>query len=57
MGLDAEKVRKQVDEKVRFYANTFGGTVFVTNDGEIVYSLPKTRMIKFANRDAFIIFY
>ena len=31
----------QTDERVRFYANTFGGTVFVTGDGEIVYSLPK----------------
>ncbi len=30
----------QVDEQVKFYANTFGGTVFVTKDGEIVYSLP-----------------
>jgi len=30
----------QVDEQVRFYANTFGGTVFVTKDGDIVYSLP-----------------
>jgi len=30
----------QVDKQVRFYANTFGGTVFVTKDGEIVYSLP-----------------
>ena len=30
----------QMDEKVRFYANTFGGTVFVTKDGEIVYALP-----------------
>ncbi len=30
----------QVDERVKFYANTFGGTVFVTKDGEIVYSLP-----------------
>jgi len=30
----------QADEKVKFYANTFGGTVFVTKDGEIVYSLP-----------------
>jgi len=30
----------QVDEQVRFYANTFGGTVFVTKDGEIVYALP-----------------
>ncbi|MBI5796921.1 MAG: hypothetical protein HZA47_11525 [Planctomycetes bacterium] len=30
----------QVDKQVKFYANTFGGTVFVTKDGEIVYSLP-----------------
>jgi hypothetical protein len=34
----------QVDERVRFYAKTFGGTVFVTKDGEIVYSLPKGRL-------------
>ena len=32
----------QTDEKVAFYANTFGGTVFVTKDGNIVYSLPHT---------------
>lgn len=31
----------QTDERVAFYARTFGGTVFVTKDGEIVYSLPK----------------
>ena len=30
----------QVDAQVKFYANTFGGTVFVTKEGEIVYSLP-----------------
>ena len=30
----------QTDEKVAFYANTFGGTVFVTKNGEIVYALP-----------------
>ncbi len=30
----------QVDDRVRFYANTFCGTVFVTKEGEIVYSLP-----------------
>ncbi len=30
----------QVDESVAFYAKTFGGTVFVTKNGEIVYSLP-----------------
>ncbi len=32
----------QTDERVSFYANTFGGTVFVTKDGEIVYALPKS---------------
>ena len=30
----------QVDKEVAFHANTFGGTVFVTRTGEIVYSLP-----------------
>jgi len=30
----------QTDERVKFYANTFGETVFVTKDGEIVYALP-----------------
>ncbi len=30
----------QTDERINFYANTFGGTVFVTKDGEIVYALP-----------------
>ncbi|HLE87209.1 MAG TPA: hypothetical protein VI727_06065 [Candidatus Brocadiaceae bacterium] len=32
----------QVDERVAFYAKTFGGTVFVTKDGDIMYSLPKS---------------
>jgi hypothetical protein len=31
----------QYPEDVRFYAKTFGGTVFVTKNGEIVYNLPK----------------
>lgn len=31
----------QVDDRVEFYANTLGGTVFVTTHGEIVYALPK----------------
>lgn len=31
----------QADEQVAFYANTFGGMVYVTKKGEIVYSLPK----------------
>ena len=30
----------QTNGRVKFYANTFGGTVFVTKDGEIVYALP-----------------
>ena len=30
----------QMDGQVAFYANTFGGTVFVTKEGEIVYVLP-----------------
>src|SRR5574341_291036 len=29
----------QSDGRVMFYANSFGGTVFVTKDGEIIYSL------------------
>jgi len=33
----------QADERVLFYAPTFGGTVFVKKDGEIVYSLPEGR--------------
>src|SRR3990172_2188049 len=30
----------QMDGQVKFYAKTFGGTVFVTKEGEIVYALP-----------------
>ena len=30
------------DEHVRFYAKTFGGTVFVTDQGEMIYSLSMT---------------
>lgn len=30
----------QVDERVLFYADTFGGTVFVTKEGAVVYSFP-----------------
>ena len=32
----------QVAEPVAFYAKTFGGTVFVTKTGDIVYSLPES---------------
>jgi len=30
------------DESVRFHAKTFGGTVYVTNRGEVIYSIPKS---------------
>ncbi len=30
----------QTDKKVKYYANTFGGAVFLMNNAEIVYSLP-----------------
>ncbi|WP_448377657.1 DUF7948 domain-containing protein, partial [Fervidobacterium sp.] len=33
--------RGQVHEDVAYYAKTFGGTVFVTKDGRLVYSLPE----------------
>ena len=33
----------QTDKQVKFYAATFGGVVFVTEKGEIVYSLPKIK--------------
>lgn len=33
----------QTDERVKFYASTFGGNIFVTKDGEIVYSLPNSK--------------
>ena len=36
----------QCHEKVKFYAKTFGGTVFVTQNGEIYYSLPKIKNSK-----------
>jgi len=28
-------------KRVKYYAKTFGGTVFVTKDGKVVYSIPK----------------
>ena len=32
----------QMNGRVAFFTNTFGGSVFVTIDGELVYSLPGT---------------
>lgn len=31
----------QINGRVKYYVRTFGGSVYVTKDGEIVYSLPK----------------
>ena len=31
----------QKNKAVKFYAKTFGGTLFVTKDGKLVYSIPK----------------
>ncbi len=31
----------QTDKKVSFYAKTFGGTLFVTKEGKLIYSFPK----------------
>ncbi len=33
----------QTHEKVKFYVHTFGGSVFITTDNEIVYSLPASK--------------
>lgn len=35
----------QTHEKVKFYAHTFGGSVFITTDNEIVYSLPASKIM------------
>lgn len=32
----------QVDARAKFYTKTFGATLFVTQEGEMVYALPKT---------------
>jgi len=32
----------QMDEQVKFYANTFAGTVFITEAGQITYALTKS---------------
>lgn len=33
--------RGQTDERVAYYTKTFGGTLFITKEGELVYSFPK----------------
>ena len=33
----------EIDDRVAFYARTFAGTVFVTREGKLVYSLPAAR--------------
>ncbi|HWP92991.1 MAG TPA: SBBP repeat-containing protein [Thermodesulfobacteriota bacterium] len=33
----------QTDERIKFYTTTFWGTVFVTNDGQIIHSLLKVK--------------
>ena len=33
----------QIDEKVKFYARTFNGTLFVDEEGVLTYSLPKEK--------------
>ena len=36
----------QIDKEVKYYAKTFAGDVFVTDKGEIVYSIPEYEIIK-----------
>ncbi|MBI5234331.1 MAG: hypothetical protein HY880_08250, partial [Deltaproteobacteria bacterium] len=33
----------QEDENISFYSKTFGGTVYVKKNGDIIYSLPEVR--------------
>lgn len=41
----------QVDKRVLFYVQTFGGTVFVSKNGEIFYALPEGRQGSDGSRD------
>jgi len=43
----------QINEQVLYYAKTFGGTVFVTKKGEIVYSLPADNKKLYALKESF----
>ena len=44
----------QQQSEVAFYAETFSGTVFVTNTGEIVYNLPIDSTKSYVLRESFI---
>ena len=44
----------QIDNRVTFYAKTFGGTVFVTKEGKLVYNLPKFEGEKLNGGVAFV---
>ena len=41
----------QIDPSVKFYANTFAGQVYVTNNGEIIYTLSKTDNENFSSQE------
>jgi hypothetical protein len=40
----------QIDKEAAFYARTFGGTLYVTEKGEMVYSLPRISKAKSQDR-------
>ncbi|MCF6150237.1 MAG: hypothetical protein E3K37_16475 [Candidatus Kuenenia sp.] len=42
----------QVNGRVIYYASTFGGTVFVTHEGNIVYSLPCSKNTEFFSHNS-----
>ncbi len=44
----------QLDERVAFAAPTFFGTVFVTHEGELVYSLPKDEITVWTLTETFV---
>lgn len=45
----------QVDKGIEFYAHTFGGTVFVTKDGQVFYSLPSYKGFNSQSTDGVIL--
>ncbi len=46
--------KDQTDERVKFYAKVFGGTVFVTKQGDIVYSLSSSKKQKLLLKEEFL---